>query len=496
MSAGPLLLLGLRAAWAQAEAEPPAAPPPAGAVVDPAPAPDRSRLPVVPPPRLRPPLEPVVLTLQNGVQAWILPTPGLGRARVSVRFADGITGLCPRAPARCAALGDQLGAGAGALDAEGVAQALDGIDAELRTAMGRDAGWVELDAPLLHLDDGLDRLRDVLIDPSLARRELRRWRRETRQALTSHWPSDPWATLSEAERQLWLPPDHPWGARTSPAAVRRVRAGDLRAAQAARAAESPLTVFVVGDVNPDDLRPHLALLINELGPGAAGPPAPPPPPAHAGVRWIGVDMPGRAQAALSLSLPAPDSASPEAAAALLLSRVVMDGFQSRINLKLREERGWTYGVAGSWEASPGAARFQVQVEVPVDKVLPAAADIEAELARAAAAPPTAAELAREQAGIAREHNRALIDEDTASAALIAAWRWGGAAALRARADAVMAVQPADVQALASRALGPEAARRWVLVGDRAALDPALRAAGHDVLWISPQDAVLGRFPTD
>jgi zinc protease len=496
MSAHPLLLLGLRAAWAQAEAEPPSPAPPAGAVVDPAPAPDRSRLPVVPPPRLRPPLEPVVMTLQNDVQAWILPTPGLHRARVSVRFADGISGLCPRAPARCAALGDQLGAGAGALDAEAVAQALDGIDAELRTAMGRDAGWVELDAPLQHLDLGLDRLRDVLIDPSLSRRELRRWRRETHQALTSHWPSDPWATLSEAERHLWLPPDHPWGHRASPGAVRRVRAGDLRAAQAERAARSPLTVFVVGDVDPETLRPHLALLINELGPGAAGPQPGPPPPAHAGQRWIGVDMPGRSQAALGLSLAAPDSASPEAAAALLLSRVVMDGFQSRINLLLREERGWTYGVAGRWEAAPGAARFQVQVELPLDKVVPAVVDIESELARAAATPPSQAELAREQAGVAREHNRALIDEDSASAALVSAWRWGGAAALRARADAVMAVQPADVQALAARALGPEAARRWVVVGDRAALGPALAAAGFDVRWISPQDAVLGRFPTD
>ena len=66
----------------------------------------------------------------------------------------------------------------------------------------------------------------------------------------------------------------------------------------------------------------------------------------------------------------------------------------------------------------------------------------------------------------REQNRALVDEDTAMAALVQAWERGGAVALHARGLAVGALTAEDIAALARRSLGPDAARRWVIVGDR------------------------------
>ena len=474
--------------------EPAPTPLPSGAVVDPVPAPDRSRPPAVPSPVLRPPLEVQVLPLREGVEAWVLPTPGLPRVRIAVRFADGSARLCPSAPARCAALGDQLGVGAGALDATAMTTALDAIDAELRTGLGPEAGWVDLDVPLEHVDAGLDRLRDVLIDPSLSAAELRRWRRDTLRALRHEWPQDPWSALAQAEQYTWLPATHPWGARWSLRQVRRVRPADLRAAQAKRAAESPLTVFVVGDLDPDALHPHLSLLINELDGGTEGARAAPP--VHTGVAVIGVDLPGRDQVALSLSLPAPAGADPQAPAAAVLGGVVFDGFQSELNLLLREERGWTYGVSGGWSDASGAPRFWMQVELPTHAVAPAIADIEATLARAASSAASDAALRREQARLIREQNRALVDEDTAMAALVQAWERGGAVALHARGLAVGALTAEDIAALARRSLGPDAARRWVIVGDREQLEPALRAAGHSPRWVSPQDAVLGNIPAD
>lgn len=466
-----------------------------GAVEISPPRPDRSALPAVPPPTPRPLPEITVLTLDSGVEAWVMPVPGLRRVRVAVRYLDGSGALCPKRPAQCAALGDQLAEGVAGASAEALAAELDALDAEIASWVDMDSSGARLDAPMEHLDEGLERLRDVLLHPELSRRELRRWRWDQRQYWEQVLPTDAWGLTVWAAAYQWFPEGHPWGERPRRRGWAHVRPRHLRAAQARRLGQSPMVLLVAGDVDPDAMRPHLALLASELG--APGRPAPPPAaPAVEGAALLAVALPGRAQATLRLSLPAPDVDAAERAAAELLARVVVDGFQSRVNQQLREERGWTYGSDGGWAGQRGGPRFWLQVEVPVARAAEAMADIEAILsAVASTAPPTAAELEAAQAAVLGEHNRRLADAAGALGAVGSAWRLGGGPTLMARTQALAAAEPGDLAALAARLLGPEAPRRWTVTGDPEALRPQLEGLGLPVVWRSPEAVLRGEVPS-
>jgi predicted Zn-dependent peptidase len=496
-----LLSVILATAWLgtggpAAAAEPGDPGPDEGALEVSPPPPDRSALPPVPPPAPRPLPEIAVIALDSGVEAWVLPVEGLRRVRVAVRYLDGTGLLCPERPARCAALGDQLADGVIGASADELAAELDALDADIASWVDVDSSGARLDVPLQHLDEGLERLRDVLLRPELARRELRRWRWDQRLHMQVELPADAWALTATAGHYQWFPEAHPWGMRPGARSWASVRPRHLRAAQARRLGQSPMVILVAGDVDPEALRPHLALLASELG--VAGRPGPPPAaPAPLGAALLGIALPGRAQATLRLSLPAPDADAADRAAAELLARVVVDGFQSRINQQLREERGWTYGSAGGWDGRPGGPRLWLQVEVPVEQAAAAMADIEAVLrAAASSAPPTPAEVETAKASALSDHNRRLSDPAGALGLSLAAYRVGGGAALMARSHALAAAEPAEVAALAARMLGPDAPRRWVVTGDRAALEPQLRALRLPLAWRSPEEVAQGEVPVE
>src|SRR4029077_3936813 len=60
-----------------------------------------------------------------------------------------------------------------------------------------------------------------------------------------------------------------------------------------------------------------------------------------------VDRPGASQAALVVGLPTPERSSPPTEA-LMVANVILGGmFTSRLNMSLRETKGWTYGVRSS-----------------------------------------------------------------------------------------------------------------------------------------------------
>ena len=68
-----------------------------------------------------------------------------------------------------------------------------------------------------------------------------------------------------------------------------------------------------------------------------------------------------------------------------------------------------------------------------------------------------------------------------------------AAAWRERLGKLGTVSVAESQAAAARWLGASAPRTWIIVGNRAAIEPELAEVGLKALWVSPDDAVLGTF---
>src|SRR5207249_6067567 len=83
---------------------------------------------------------------------------------------------------------------------------------------------------------------------------------------------------------------------------------------------------------------------------------------------------------------------PDFHAVSVMSAILGGLFNSRLNRKLREEKGYTYGAGAGFDMRRGIGPFAVRAAVNTDVTVPAVQDILAELDAMRAAPPTTAEL--------------------------------------------------------------------------------------------------------
>jgi predicted Zn-dependent peptidase len=162
--------------------------------------------------------------------------------------------------------------------------------------------------------------------------------------------------------------------------VREITAFHRRAFSAARA-----TVIAVGDGSHDALAAAAEKAFEVWKPPADvdAPPdpetfTPPVPPAN---RLAIVHRPAAAQSELRIGHVALPRATPDYHAALVLNMVLGGQFVSRINMNLREDKGYTYGARTAFEfrRAPGPFVLQasVQSDVTADAVREALAEVRA-----------------------------------------------------------------------------------------------------------------------
>jgi zinc protease len=92
-----------------------------------------------------------------------------------------------------------------------------------------------------------------------------------------------------------------------------------------------------------------------------------------------VDRPDAPQAALVAGLPTPERSSP-GAEALMVANVILGGmFTSRLNMSLRESKGWTYGVRSSLLDARFAGLWLISSAVRHDRAADSMTEIASEL---------------------------------------------------------------------------------------------------------------------
>jgi zinc protease len=76
-----------------------------------------------------------------------------------------------------------------------------------------------------------------------------------------------------------------------------------------------------------------------------------------------VDFPGATQTALTVARRAPGEGTPEYFPAMVMSRVLGEAFTSRLNLNLREAKGYTYGARSGFQRYASAGFFALSASV-------------------------------------------------------------------------------------------------------------------------------------
>jgi predicted Zn-dependent peptidase len=355
---------------------------------------DRSVAPVSrPAARFRAPL-PEVRVLDCGLPLWVIPRRELPIVAGTIALAGGAS----RSPLGKAGLAQltatMLGEGTAGRTALELARAAEEMGTSLGTSCGWDGAYINLQCLTPHLLPSLDLVVDILRNPTFPEPE---WERVHGQALAGLRAERDSADMS-AYRGLLCTiygTDHPYGLPVdgTEATVAPLRRDDLRWFHQRYHGLDQAACIVAGDIDPD----ALAAALDERLAGWTGPAVDP---ADVGApargfhpRILLIDKPGAAQAVVRVGHVGLRRLDPDYTDVLVLNQVLGGQFTSRLNTRLREEKGFTYGVRSLFDCRRGAGPFSITAALQADRLDEALVDLRHEVeALVGDRPPTLPEL--------------------------------------------------------------------------------------------------------
>jgi zinc protease len=320
--------------------------------------------------------------LANGLRLWTVEHRGTPVLALLLVFPSGSASDPAGSPGLAALTADLLDEGTESRTALALHDAVARIGGLLDTEAGPDATLLTLVTLSRFLDQGLELLCEIAFRPAFADQEFERIR-DLRCHRLAQMKDVPGA-LAERAFAAHLFGTHPYGHLPigSERSLRALAPGDVRAFHGARYRPREAVLIAVGDASHAEIAASAARVLGGLAPpGVDGhptaPPDPPPPPP--GRRVVLVDRPGAPQSELRVGWVAVPRNTPDYHALVVLNTILGGQFVSRINLNLREDKGYTYGARTGFDFRRGAGPFAVQASVQTDATRHALGEILAEL---------------------------------------------------------------------------------------------------------------------
>ena len=276
---------------------------------------------------------------------------------------------------------DEGSRGQSALD---VAERVARIGGDLDLEAGMDAVVIGLTTLDRFFETGLALLHEIVTAPNLDNDDFNRIRNLRLERLRQM--KDHASALAERAYARVLYGSHPYGHLSlgSETALSSMTVDRTRALHAAMFAPTGSTLIVVGDRAEDELldaagsmfapwRPALSSMAIDRDAAFA------PPPALPEMRLGVVSRPGAAQSELRIGRICAPRSTPDYHALLILNTILGGDFVSRLNLNLREAKGYTYGVRTGFTLRRGMGPFVMQTSVGTDVTGPAVHEALAEI---------------------------------------------------------------------------------------------------------------------
>jgi zinc protease len=361
-----------------------------------------------------------------------------------------------------------------------IEEALGALGTSLSGSTGREAAFLSLDVLSRNLGPALAIVADVVQAPIFPEQEVARERTRLLDALAQA-ERNPNALASRVAPILAFGVAHPYGSPVQgvPSSVERLTRDDIVAFHRARWRPGSTALVFAGDVT---LAQATAIAREHFGQwsGGAAPAVTVAERSGApGGRIYLVDRPGAAQTVVVQWMPGPPRKTPDYVALGLVDAVWGGGgFGTRLNLNLREDKGYSYGVfsnlallsqAGSWSASGG---------VQTDKTRESLVEFDRELQALAGGRP----IAPEELSNARERRLRGYAQQFESLGRVAGqvatlWAQGlPMAELQREYDATATITLDEVLGAARTYVKPDASFT-LLVGDRATIEQDVRELG-------------------
>ena len=270
---------------------------------------------------------------------------------------------------------DLLDEGSGGRSALQVADEMARYGADLEVDVGPDATLLSLSTLSRYARQSLTLVAEMAIMPNLAEADIERVRKlrlERLRQLRDHAPA-----IAERALVRVLYGAHPYGHLSlgSEESLSATTIADIRGFHRGTFVPAGTVLVITGDAEEDDL---VAMADMAFGAWEVGEPSRvdtqaggQEPQAMPAQRLTLVPRPDAAQSELRIAHVCASRTTPDYHALVVLNTILGGQFVSRVNLNLRQDKGYTYGARTGFDLRRGRGPFALQTSVQSDKTVPA-----------------------------------------------------------------------------------------------------------------------------
>ncbi|MEM9173515.1 MAG: pitrilysin family protein, partial [Pseudomonadota bacterium] len=421
--------------------------------------------------------------LSNGMKLLVANYGGVPLVNLSMIFDAGYASDQLASPGTAGFALSMLDEGTRSRNALEISDAFDNLGANFSAGSNLDNAFVSLNALTDTLDDALDLYADIILNPAFPEKELERVRK-LRLAGIARERAQPQAMALRVLPKLMYGADHAYGQPLTGSgteqSVAAITQADLQAYHDAWIRPNNATLVVVGDTTLEKIKPMLEARFS---------------------KWAAKDVPQKtldnvalAEAATVYIIDRPESEqslifaghvvpakSDQADLAIEAANQVLGGdFPARLNMNLREDKGWSYGSYSFVVDAAVQRPWIVSAPVQTDKTAESMAEIRREVTEYV------------NGNGAQEDELARV-RDSNTLSLPGRWETIGAVSgslsemvrfnlpddyWNTFADQTRQLTLDAVNEQAQRVLKPDS-MIWVVVGDRAKIEGPIRELGFD-----------------
>ena len=308
---------------------------------------DRTRIPGSgPSPKFIPPsFEERILS--NGLKVIIAEHHELPLVQLNLIVNAGWTADPDHKPGVSSLTSDLQDEGTKSRTALEISQELKALGASLSTSSSFDTSSVSLNTLKKHLPSSLDIFADVLVNPAFAEMELERIKKEYQARILQEKKEPDTASIKNFLRTLYGQ-DHPYGqpytGSGTEESIKAITGKDLKQFYEIHFHPNNATLIVVGDVKTDEILPVLEKALKNWRKQDVPPVNIPKAKQIENNHIYLIDKPGAPQSVIVTGHFGLLRNSPDYYRAEVMNTILGGKFTSRLNMNLREDKGYTYGA--------------------------------------------------------------------------------------------------------------------------------------------------------
>ena len=314
-------------------------------------------------------------TLSNGIKVFFARRAAVPTVRVAVSFNAGYAADPADKRGIASMMSTMLMEGTTSLTSTKIAETEEKLGADVNVGSSLDRTVASLRAVKPNLGLSLDLLADVIKNPAFATNELERVRVQQLTRIKSE-NSQPQGIAVRRLPPLLYGPAHPYGGPQTGSGyaetVATISRTDVANFHQAWMHPSKAEIFVVGDTSLKEIKPMLEQRFGKWTPAAAPAPAKnfgvalPAPEAKI---WL-IDRPNSPQSLVLAGLVLDAKGSDDLLTLRAANEIFGGDFLSRINMDLRETKGWSYGVRSQINGAEDRVPFYMFAPVQTNQTGP------------------------------------------------------------------------------------------------------------------------------